>query len=233
MKIVIVIPTYNEKENVAVLLPLVFSIVPDAHVVVADDNSPDGTGQAVLDMRAQFPNLSLLSRDEKNGLGKAYVNAFSKVLEADDVESVVMMDADLSHQPKYLPEMFKKSEAHDVVIGSRYVAGGGTVGWESWRRALSFFGNLYCRLVARIPANDCTAGYNVINAKLLRQIDLSKISTSGYAFQIELKYLLRKAGASFYEVPIIFANRTKGESKMSADIVKEGIVAPWKMRFKK
>ena len=233
MRTVIIIPTYNEKENIATLVPLIFAVVPDVHVVVADDNSPDGTGSAVLELTARYRNLSLLSRAEKDGFGKAYLNAFNKVLEAPDVGKVVMMDADLSHHPKYLPEMLKQSETYDAVVGSRYTAGGGTSGWELWRRTVSFCGNFYCRTVTRLPLHDCTAGFLAIKAPLLRRIDFSKMDTAGYAFLMELKHALFKAGASFYEVPIIFANRTEGVSKMSADIFKEGIIAPWKMRFKK
>ncbi len=233
MKTVIVIPTYNEKENVMVLIPEIFKYAPAIGVLIADDSSPDGTAAAVGELQKQFPNLMLLSQPEKGGLGKAYLNAFKKALEDPAVEAVMMMDADLSHDPKYLPEMLKRAETFSVVTGSRYIKGGGTSGWEAWRRTLSFCGNLYCRLVTRLPLKDCTAGFNVISAKLLRQIDFSKISMAGYAFIMELKYRLFKAGGTFSEVPIIFKNRTIGVSKMSAHIIQEGIIAPWKMVLKK
>ncbi|MEN9614147.1 MAG: hypothetical protein RLZZ347_454 [Candidatus Parcubacteria bacterium] len=233
MKQVIILPTYNERENIGTLIPLVFATVPSVYILVADDNSPDGTATAVQALQKTYKNLSLISRAEKNGLGRAYLNAFAHVLKDPEVTSVIMMDADLSHQPKYLPEMLEKGRQYSVVTGSRYVAHGGTVGWELWRRVLSFFGNLYCRTITRMPLHDCTAGFNVISADLLRKIDFSKMDMSGYAFIMELKYLLYKAGATFFEVPITFVNRVGGESKMSSHIINEGILAPWKMILKK
>lgn len=233
MKNVIIIPTYNEKENINVLIPLIFKIIPVISVVVVDDNSPDGTAVVVTELQSQYKNLSLISRKNKEGLGLAYIDAFSKVLQDADVRSVIMMDADFSHNPKYLPEMIRKSEKFSVVVGSRYVSGGATVGWELWRRTLSFCGNLYCRAITGMPIHDCTGGFNVISAEFLRKIDFSKIGMSGYAFQMELKYFLYKAGGTFFEMPITFANRTGGESKISGHIVSEGIIAPWKMKFSK
>jgi dolichol-phosphate mannosyltransferase len=233
MKNVIILPTYNEKENIGNIVPLIFSTVPDIHILVADDNSPDGTADVVSELMKHYPNLSLISRPQKNGLGKAYINAFNHVLKDPEVSNVIMMDSDLSHQPKYLPEMLRQSERADVVIGSRYVKGGGTSGWELWRRILSFCGNFYCRTVTRMPIFDCTAGFNVIRADLIRKVDFSKADLSGYAFIMQLKYRLHKLGGKFYEVPIIFVNRVGGESKMSSHIISEGILAPWKMVFNK
>lgn len=233
MKDVIVIPTYNEKENINVLIPLIFKIIPDIYVVVADDSSPDGTADSVKNLKYQYPKLSLISRSKKDGLGRAYINAFEEVLKDKDVRTVVMMDADLSHDPKYLPEMFKRSREFSVVIGSRYTMGGKTVGWELWRRVLSFWGNFYCRTITRMPVYDCTGGFNVISADLLRKIDFSKMDMSGYAFIMEIKYLLYRAGGNFYEVPITFVNRIGGESKISSHIISEGIIAPWKIKLTK
>ncbi len=233
MKNVIVLPTYNERENISNLVPLIFSTVPDVYILVADDNSPDGTADTVRGLQKKYPNLSLISRPEKNGLGRAYINAFNLVLKDTDVRTVIMMDADLSHQPKYLPEMLEKSRDFSVVVGSRYVSGGETIGWELWRKVLSYFGNFYCRTITSMPIKDCTTGFNVINADLLRKVDFSKIDMSGYAFIMELKHSLFLAGAQFFEVPIVFVNRVGGESKMSGHIISEGIIAPWKMRWKK
>jgi dolichol-phosphate mannosyltransferase len=233
MKDVIIIPTYNEKENIEVLVPLVFKTLPGVNVVVADDSSPDGTAQAVLDLKYKYPNLSLISRSSKDGLGKAYINAFEQVLKEGNVRTVVMMDADLSHDPKYLVEMFKKSTEYSVVIGSRYVVGGKTVGWELWRRVLSFWGNFYCRTITGMPVMDCTGGFNVIHVDLLRKVDFSKMDMSGYAFIMEIKYLLYKAGGKFFEVPITFVNRAHGETKISGHIISEGIIAPWKIKLSK
>jgi len=143
------------------------------------------------------------------------------------------MDADFSHDPKYLVEMFKKSKEYSVVVGSRYVLGGKTVGWELWRRILSFCGNFYCRTITGMPVKDCTGGFNIIHTDLLRKIDFSKMDMSGYAFIMEIKYLLYRAGGTFFEVPITFVNRVGGESKISSHIISEGIIAPWKIKFLK
>ncbi len=233
MKDIIVIPTYNEKENIQRLIPLIFQTIPGVNVVVADDSSPDGTGQEVLDLKYKYPNLDLITRKDKNGLGKAYIYAFKEILKDSSVKRIVMMDADFSHDPKYLVSMFKNSENYSVVIGSRYIVGGKTEGWELWRRMLSFFGNFYCRTITGMPIMDCTGGFNVIHADLLRKIDFSKMDMSGYAFIMEIKYLLYKAGGTFFEVPITFVNRVGGESKISGHIISEGIVAPWKIKLTK
>lgn len=237
MKDIIVIPTYNERDNIRALIPRIFSLMPNVYVTVADDNSPDGTAEVVLNLKKQYPNLLLISKLKKEGLGKAYLNAFSEVLKDKDVRTIVMMDADFSHNPKYLPEMFEHSKEFDVVLGSRYVSGGATVGWELWRRTLSYFGNFYARLVAGLPMYDCTGGFNVIRVEKLRELDLDSMNASGYAFIMGLKFQLAKSGATFSEVPIIFHNRREGESKMSGRAIaryfNEGILAPWKMRLKK
>ncbi len=242
---VIIIPTYNERENVITLVPKIFSVVPWVSVLVVDDNSPDGTAAAVHHLQSIFPRLSLLKRPSKEGLGCAYIHAFGVVLADPGVTTITMMDADHSHDPQYLPAMFAASHAGaTVVVGSRHMRGGATVGWELWRRVLSFGGNLYCRLITRLPIYDCTGGFNIIHASLLRRIDFSTFDLSGYAFIMELKYALWKAGREqaslssqaggvFKEIPIIFRNRVEGESKLSRHIVSEGIIAPWKMIFKK
>lgn len=233
MNNIIIIPTYNEKENILSLVPMIFEVVPDVSVVIADDNSPDGTSDAVRDLQRRYPRLSLISREVKNGLGRAYTNAFSIVLKDNTVKNIVMMDADLSHDPKYLKEMLSKSEEYSVVIGSRYILGGQTVGWELWRRVLSFLGNLYCRTITGMPIKDCTGGFNVIRAELLRKIQFEKMDMSGYAFIMQIKYLLYKAGGTFFEVPITFKNRARGETKISGHIISEGIIAPWKIKLTK
>ncbi|MFZ2621015.1 MAG: polyprenol monophosphomannose synthase [Minisyncoccia bacterium] len=233
MKDVIIIPTYNEKESIQTIVPLVFRLLPDITVVVADDNSPDGTGMIVLGMQKQYPNLSLISRKQKDGLGKAYINAFREVLKDKGVRAIIMMDADFTAQLKFLPEMMTKSKDYSVVIGSRYVSGSKILGWQLWRKVLSFSGNFYCRIILRMPIRDYTCGFNVISADLLRKVDLSKMDASGYAFILELKYILYKVGATFFEVPITFVDRVGGESKISSHIISEGVFAPWKMIFGK
>lgn len=233
MKDVIIIPTYNEKENISQIISETFRLLPGVFVLVVDDNSPDGTAEVVNGLKKQFPNLSLLLRKRKEGLGKAYINAFEETLKDKDVRKIAMMDADFTHNPAHLSEMLQTADDFDVVIGSRHIEGGKTEGWELWRRVLSKGANFYCRQVLRLPIYDYTSGFNVINADSLRKVDFSKIDISGYAFLIELKYLLNKEGASLKEIPILLKNRRGGESKISNHIISEGIFAPWKMIFKK
>lgn len=230
---VVVVPTYNERDNIKNLVLAIFRVAPEIHILVVDDNSPDKTSEVVKSLQSEYSNLSLLERPRKEGLGRAYLDTFRLILKNNLAEYVIMMDADFSHDPKYLSEMLETAKNFDVVIGSRYVGGGGTVGWEAWRRFLSKFGNLYSRLVTGMPIFDCTGGFNLIKTDFLRKIDLSSVAMSGYAFQIELKYLLWRAGARFIEIPIIFKNRLNGESKISNHIIKEGILAPWKIKRKK
>lgn len=232
MKDLVILPTYNERENIVPLVQEIFRAVPGVFVLVVDDNSPDGTADAVRGMQRSFPNVQLLVREKKEGLGKAYIHAFRVALADASVRSIITMDADFSHQPRYLPELLKASEQYDVVIGSRYVRGGGVEGWEAWRRVLSICANMYCRLITRMPIADCTGGFNVIRTSLLRKIDFAEMDSSGYAFLQELKYMLFRAGAVLTEVPIVFKNRTMGESKITSHIMREGVIAPWKMIFK-
>lgn len=231
-KNVIIISTYNEKENIKILIPMIFKLLPDISVIVADDNSPDGTAFIVDEFKKEYSNLSIISRKEKKGLAKAYINVFLQVLEDKDIKSIIMVDADFAPQLQYLPEMIKKSEHYGVVIGSRHVKGSKMIGSKLSRRILSFFGNMYYKMILRIPIYDYSCDYMVISMDLMRKIDLSKINAKGYAFVPELKYLLYKVGATFFEVPIIFIERTKGESKISNQIIIENIFNPWKIIFK-
>ncbi len=235
MKNVVVIPTYNEKENIKPLIKEIFKYVPNVFILVVDDNSPDGTANEVKNIMIENKNVSLLSRFKKEGLGKAYLNAFNELAKDPSIEYVLIMDADFSHNPKYLPKMFEVVSNYDVVVGSRYIGGkdSGTEGWELWRRILSKMGNLYCRMITGMPIEDSTAGFMLIRKKMLDQISINDFDVSGYAFMMELKYTLWKKGARFKEVPIIFKNRRQGESKLSSHIIAEGIIAPWKMVFRK
>jgi dolichol-phosphate mannosyltransferase len=233
-KNIVIIPTYNEKENIMVLIPKIFELLPNILIMVTDNDSPDGTAKVVIEFQKQYKNLFLLPRKPQNGLGTAYVNVFLKILKENvNIRKIIMMDADFASQLQYLPEMIKKSEDYSVVIGSRYLSGSKIIGWNWWRKILSRFGNFYCNTILHMPINDYTCGYNVISIEFLRKIDFSKMDASGYAFIIELKYLLYKAGATFFEVPITFVDRVEGKSKISFHIIWEGIVAPWKMIFRK
>lgn len=232
-KIAVIIPTYNEKNNAEKIIQEIFKNVPNVYVRIVDDNSPDGTGAIVENMMRDFPGLAIFKREKKEGLGKAYIDAFGRIIKEGIFSHICMMDGDFSHDPSYLVQMIDEAKNFDVVVGSRYVKGGGTSGWELWRRILSRGANFYCRLITGMPVYDCTGGFNLIDVEFLKKIDFSKFDASGYAFIMELKYNLYKLGASFKEVPIIFKNRREGESKISKHIIGEGVIAPWKMRFKK
>lgn len=233
MKNFIILPTYNEKENIYPLVEEIFALLPDINILVVDDNSPDGTAAAVEEIMSKYPNLSILKRPEKNGLGGAYIAGFKKLLTNTEIGKIFMMDADFSHNPKYLPQMLEEAENYSLVIGSRYIKGGGIAKWELWRKILSTGGNFYVRLILGRNINDWTGGFNCINADYLRKVDLDKIDLSGYAFIMGLKYFLIKAGATAKEIPITFEARRGGESKLSHHIISEGIIAPWKIIFKK
>jgi dolichol-phosphate mannosyltransferase len=229
----VVIPTYNESGNIRGCIEAVINQVPSAQILVVDDNSPDGTGDIVRKMSENNSRIQLLHREKKEGLGRAYCDALAHVLRDSSVDTLCIMDADGSHDPVYLTEMLKKINDADVVIGSRYCAGGTTEGWEPWRKWLSAGGNAYCRFVTGMSVSDVTAGFCMMRAGALRAADVSTLSSSGYAFQMELKYRFWKNNARFAEVPIIFRNRREGESKITGHIVREGLIAPWKMRFGK
>lgn len=231
---VILLPTYNERDNVVTLIHKIFETLPDVSVLVIDDNSPDGTADAVRELAKEYPQVNLLSRAKKEGLGRAYLAAFQEVLKSPTAKWLLMMDADHSHNPAYIPAMLAATKnGATFVTGSRYIAGGGTEGWEFWRRALSSGGNVYARIITGLPMRDLTAGFNLISTDILRRLDLGRFDSSGYAFQMELKHAMYRAGARFAEVPIIFSNRREGESKISKHIISEGIIAPWRMRFRK
>jgi dolichol-phosphate mannosyltransferase len=229
----VIIPTYNEAKNITPIIKRVHEFVPDAHILVADDNSPDGTGDIVRKLAADDPRITLFSRKGKEGLGKAYLAAFDEALKDPSIEWIQMLDADFSHDPKYLPDMLKKAQEVDVVIGSRYVKGGGTVAWPVWRRLLSWFANMYCRTITGMPINDTTAGFILMRTSFMRKANLNSINAKGHAFMMEIKYRLWKHGARMVEVPVILEDRQQGVSKMSNGVIREAALAPWKMRFSK
>ncbi len=231
MKDVIVIPTYNERANIELLIPKLFEHVPGVHVVVVDDDSPDGTQDVVRKLMETYPTLELFPHNQKAGFARAYIDAFDLILGREpDARSITMMDADLSHDPAYLPRMLALIETHDVVVGSRYVEGGGVAGWEWWRRGLSAIGNIYLRWVGKLPLRDITSGFNCIRVETLRSINYAQPEAKGYAFQFVLKHRLMSKNAKLVEIPILFRNRMEGESKMTHHIISEAIIMPWKMK---
>ncbi len=231
-KVVVIIPTYNEAQNIAPIIARVREFAPHVHVLVVDDNSPDGTGNIVRGLMEHYPNIALLSRPRKEGLGKAYLHAFAEVLKDPTVEWIQTMDADFSHDPQYFSDIFEASKNADVVVGSRNIAGGGMAESALWRRLLSRFASYYCRFITGMPVHDCTAGFIRIRTTLLREVVQERFDSSGFAFLMELKYKLWGRGARIKEVPIIFGNRGEGKSKLTKRIIIEGFIAPWRMRLK-
>lgn len=226
-KTLVVIPTFNERENITRLIPSVLEALPTAHILVVDDNSPDGTANAVKEFN--LPNVHLLLREKKNGLGRAYLAGFAWGLER-DYEAIVEMDADFSHRPVDLVKIVEALKDEDFVVGSRWVDGGGTKNWSFLRYLVSRGGSLYTRLILGFPLFDWTGGFNAWKRKVLETIDLKKVQSEGYSFQIELKFRALKAGFKGREVPIFFENRKLGESKMSSGIFLEALVRVWKLR---
>lgn len=225
----IVTPTYNERGSIRPLIEHIARICPDARLLVVDDNSPDGTAEVVRELMRAHPNLMLKERPGKLGLASAYLGAFKDILaHYPDARAIVTIDADLQHDPAVIMRMLKEIESSDAVFGSRYVKGGGVRGWELWRYLLSWGGNRYARLVAWSRFHDLTGGYNCFSAALLRRYNLDAIRAEGYGYQMEMKIIAERLGARTLEVPIIFSNRTHGHSKISSNIVYEGLVLPWR-----
>ena len=232
MRTIVVLPTYNERENVAALLAAVRSTLPAADVLVVDDNSPDGTASIVEETAAELGQIKLLRRPGKHGLGSAYRDGFAIALD-EGYEAIVSMDVDFSHDPSSLPELLALLDAGaDAVIGSRYVPGGATVDWPLHRRVLSRWGNRYTSLVLRLQVRDCTSGFRAYRASALAAIEPSSTTAEGYAFLTELVRRLVRSGYRVMESPIIFRDRRYGESKMSSRIIVESmlLVTRWGVR---
>ena len=231
---VIVVPTYNEIENIDALVRTVFSLDQDFHILVVDDNSPDGTGVFVEGLMSEFPErLHLLKRKEKQGLGTAYIAGFKWALER-PYAYVFEMDADFSHNPKDLIRLYDAchNDGNDLAIGSRYATGVNVVNWPMSRVLLSWGASKYVRFVTRMKIHDTTAGFICYRRNVLETINLNKIRFLGYAFQIEMKFKAHLSKFKIVEVPVIFTDRTKGESKMSAGIISEAIFGVLKMKIK-
>jgi dolichol-phosphate mannosyltransferase len=232
MKSLVIIPTYNERENVEAIVSAVLKITDESvDILIVDDNSPDGTGEIVRSLMIQAPRLHLLSRPEKQGLGRAYVSAFKWGLER-EYEIMVEMDADFSHRPEDLVKILAAAKTADFAVGSRYVSGGATVNWGLMRKIISRGGSLYARLILGYPLSDWTGGFNAWKRYLLESLDVETVRSEGYSFQIELKYRSLKSGFKGTEVPIVFEDRRVGKSKMSMRIVIEAFVRVWGMRLR-
>ncbi len=213
-------PTYNESENLASIVAAIYAALPETALLIIDDGSPDGTGELAEGLRAQRPTLDVMHRAGKQGLGTAYVEGFRYAL-THDYECVFEMDADFSHDPRYLPDLLAAAADADLVIGSRYVPGGQTPDWGLSRRLISGFGNVFARTILRLPVRDCTAGFKCYRREVIEAFDLDAIRLEGYAFQIETVYQAYRKGFRIVEVPIVFPDRKIGTSKMSKDIVAE------------
>jgi dolichol-phosphate mannosyltransferase len=241
LKFLIVIPTYNEIDNLRPLTEQIFQVadskahlfgVTEVGVLVVDDNSPDGTGELADELASKNKRIRVLHRQEKAGLGKAYVAGFAWGLK-EGFDAILEMDADFSHNPKYLPDFWENLKTHDVVIGSRYVKGGGIKNWGIVRKFISRGGSVYARAFLGIPVKDLTGGFNAWRKKVLEDVDISTLQSEGYAFQIELKWRAHQKGFRITEFPILFEDRTAGKSKMSKKIIAEAMLRVASMRLDK
>lgn len=228
-KPLVIVPTYNELDNIRALAPRILDLPIGADVLVVDDNSPDGTGDAVREMAAGG-RVHLLERPGKQGLGQAYVAGFGWALER-EFDPVVQMDADFSHNPRKVPELVAALDECDLAIGSRYCSGVNVVNWPLSRLLLSYFANRYTKLITGLPVNDATGGFKAFRRSALAKLDLSGIKSDGYSFQIEVTYKLYKSGCTVKEIPIIFVDRHAGTSKMTKRIVWEAVWMVWHLRF--
>ncbi len=230
MKTVVIIPTYNEKENIQAISEAILNELPELSILVVDDGSPDGTGDIVKSMQVENSNIHLIENSGKGGLGKAYLQGFQWAIE-NDFEACVQMDADFSHRPIDLVRLVKALPENDFVIGSRYVNGGATTNWAWYRKLISLFGSFYSRIILGYPIHDWTGGFNAWNIQVLKKLALSDVRSEGYSFQIEMKYRGMKNKFQVKEVPITFDERREGASKMSLKIVIEAFYRVWQIRF--
>lgn len=230
MKALVIIPTYNERENLTELLRQIFVLGLHLEVLIVDDNSPDGTGELADQMAAADPRVHVLHRPGKMGLGSAYVAGFRYALDR-DYEAIFEMDADFSHNPESLPVFLKELETADLVLGSRYLHGVTVVNWPLSRLILSYSANVYSRVITGMPIKDATGGYKCFRRQVLESIDWSRVKSDGYGFQIEINFKAFRKGFRITEIPILFVDRRAGESKMSRKIVWEAAYMVWRLRL--
>jgi len=231
LEALVVIPTYNEKENIEELIGQVLSVKDTIHILVVDDNSPDGTGDIVERMASSNERVNIIRRERKMGLGSAYIAGFKWALENTDARYVFEMDADFSHDPRAIPNFLEAVRDNDLVIGSRYLKGITVVNWPLSRLILSYSANIYTRLITGLPLKDATGGYKCFRREVLEALPLDRIKSDGYSFQIEVNFLCWKKGFRIKEIPILFVDRRVGISKMNRKIVWEAAFMVWRLRF--
>ena len=231
MKTIVIIPTYNELNNIQRLVPELLELYPQLNILVVDDNSPDGTANLVDQLSQKDERVKLIKRSGKMGLGTAYVAGFKYALE-NNYDAVIQMDADFSHDPKEIKNFLELIPIYDLVIGSRYIYGVRVINWPIRRLLLSYFANLYTRIITGLPVKDGTGGFKCIRREVLQSIDLDGIHSNGYSFQIEINFIAWKKKFKLTEMPIVFVDRVKGTSKMSKKIVREAVLMVWKLRIK-
>jgi dolichol-phosphate mannosyltransferase len=227
----IIFPTYNERDNIEKIVHSVLPLDPRIHVLIVDDNSPDGTGKIADRLASSLEKVNVLHRQVKEGLGPAYIAGFKWAIE-NQYDFIFEMDADFSHGPEYLKDFLREIQENDLVIGSRYISGVNVINWPMSRLLLSYYANVYTRIITGLPLRDATGGFKCFRRQVLEAIDLDAVHSSGYSFQIEMSMRVWKKGFRIKEIPIIFVDRVAGSSKMSKAIVREAVWMVWLLRLK-
>lgn len=230
-KTLVIIPTYNEMDNLPRLIPIVLSQDDSIEILIVDDNSQDGTAGFVIDLQKTNSRIHLVQREKKLGLGTAYIAGFKYAL-TNNYDYIFEMDADFSHEPSEIPNFLKAIKDFDLVLGSRYINGVRVLNWPMSRLLLSFFASVYTRIITGMPIKDATGGYKCFRRAVLESIDLDKVQSNGYSFQIEMTFKAYKKGFRIKEIPIVFMDRVMGKSKMSKKIVREAVTMVWKLRLR-
>lgn len=230
MKTLVIIPTYNERENIERIVPLVLDKDPSIHVLIVDDGSPDGTGQIADFLAKEDDRIFVIHRKNKSGLGTAYITGFKFALQR-SYDLIFEMDCDFSHDPKYIPHFLEAIRDSDLVLGSRYISGVNVINWPMSRLLLSYYANVYSRIITGLPVKDATGGFKCYRREVLEAIELDKVKSNGYSFQIEMSFRAWKKGFKIKEIPIVFEDRRLGQSKMSKKIVREAVWMVWRLRL--